>query len=173
MSMDMRPEVNARELAKVARVLRGIDKNLIADLRDPMKKAVAPLGKMVASRANANPAPMSGMTRVGPKQFSPVSSSVGVTPGFSHKNPNLVEIRLKTRGGAGMIIADMAGRVTSGKTPQGQSFIRTLNKVIPGWQNGGRYIYRSFMPYQGTLYTLAENILNRWIDSTNRKLENL
>jgi hypothetical protein len=173
MSVSVRPEVNARDVARVARVLRGIDKNLIDDLKKPMKAAIGPLAQMVATRANSFPVPMSGMVNRGSKRFSPVSATVGVTPGYSSKSPNLVEIRLKPRGGAGMIIADMAGRVSQGKTAQGRSFILTLNRVVPGWDRGGRYIYRAFMPYRGTLDRLAESILNRWVDGTNRKLENL
>lgn len=173
MVTSLRPEVDARDMARVTRILRRIDNELIADLRVPMKQAILPLAKMVAGRANSFSVPMSGMRRPGPKQFAPVAASVGITPGFSRKNPNLVEIRLKPTGGAGMFIADMAGRVSSGKSPQGMSMIRTLNSVVPGWQNGGRYIYRAFMPYRQTLYNLANNILDRWVDGTNRKLEGL
>jgi hypothetical protein len=173
MATSLRPEVDARDFARVTRILRSIDKDLIADLRAPMKEAIAPLAKMVVNRANSFPVPMSGMSRPGPKQFAPVFATTHITPGFSRKNPNLVEIKIKPTGGAGMFIADMAGRVSAGKSPQGMSMIRTLNTVVPGWHRGGRYIYRAFMPYRQTLYNLANNILNRWVDGTNRKLEGL
>jgi len=173
MSVSVRPEVNARDIAKVARVLRSVDKNLIDDLRKPMKAAITPIAGMIQNRVNANPAPMSRMTKPGRLQWKKLTARVSITPGYSRKSPNLVTIDMGKSNAAGVAIAENAGSKSAGKSARGQIFIRQLKTVVPGWDNGGRFVYRAFMPYKLPIYRLAENILERWTESTNRKLENL
>lgn len=177
MSLDLRVEVDARDIARVARVLKSVDSSLIDELRTSMKSSIVPIAKMIESRINSNSVPMSGMNREGKKKpnrynWARVRTTVSVTPGYSKKSPNLVTIKYAVpTNRVGLAIAENAGSKSNGKNIQGQMFIRRIATVVPGWPNGGRYVYRAFMPYRPHVFRLAENILMRWVDKTNRELE--
>jgi hypothetical protein len=130
---------------------------------------------MIEARVNANRVPMSGMASWKKKPWRPLSGVVRVTPGYSWKSPNLVEIDFEKSSSAapGIAIAENAGSKTSGNGLRGQLFIRRLQTVVPGWDNGGRYLYRAFMPYKPAIYKLTENLVERWIARVNRKLESM
>jgi hypothetical protein len=175
MSMSVRAEVDARDMARVARVLRSVDKSLIDDLRDTMRPALQPIAGQIATRASSIPPPMSGFVNRGRKRWGGLRAmKVSVTPGYSRKNQTLVSMNFATKGGEGMYIADMAGskNLLFSKNPRvGRPFIENLNRIVSGWDNGGRFLYRTFMPYKPVINRLAENILLRWIEKTNRELE--
>lgn len=174
MAVSIRAEVDAQDMARVNRVLNGIDKSLVAELRSSMKSGVFPIAQQIARRANGYPVPFSGMAKGGRTAWGALNitpAKVSVTPGRSRKSTNLVTMNFDGRKAVGLAIAENAGTKSSGKTRSGQFFIQRLNSVVPGWQNGGRYLYRAFMPYQPHVYRLAENILSRWIETTNRDLE--
>jgi hypothetical protein len=175
MSSGMKLEVDSREIAKVMRVLRTLDKDLVADLRPNLRNAVTPYAKATASRINSQRAPMSGMLKYSSKMWGSVKSKVSIsTAGSTRKNPNLVEISMIPAAGMpGVVIADMAGRVTKGKSLRGQLFIQQLNRVIPGWSRGGRIIYKAFMPYKPHVNSSAERIINAWTEDVSRKLDAL
>lgn len=73
----------------------------------------------------------------------------------------------------GVAIADMAGRVSQGKSLRGRLFIQQLNRVIPGWSRGGRIIYKAFMPYKPHVNSSAARIINAWSEGVSRKLDSL
>lgn len=177
MAVSIRAEVDARDLARVMRVLKSVDKSLADDLKNTIKPALDPIAKQIGARVNSTPAPMSGMTKIpgrnpGRYEWAPGRISVSVTPGFSFKSPNLVTIRFATpKDRAGIPIAENAGSKSQGKNIQGQLFIKRIMTVVEGWPNGGRFLYRTFMPYKPHIYTLAENLVIRWTEKTNRELE--
>jgi hypothetical protein len=173
MGVGVRAEVNARDFARVVRVLRRVDKTLVDDLRDGFKSGILPIGKQIEARVNAVAAPMSGMNRNGRTRWSPLTAKVSTTPGYSRKYTSLVALQFTPKGGAGLAIAENAGSKSPGKTRNGVFFIRRLVAVVPGWDNGGRFLYRAFMPFKNDLYQLGENILDRWITKTNIELENI
>lgn len=177
MVVAVRAEVDARDMARVVRVLRNIDKDLVTELRTSMKSGIMPIARGIESRVNSTPAPMSGMMREGrsrPNRYrwAKAKASVSITPGYSRRSSNLVTIKYAVpKDRAGLAIAENAGSKSRGTTPQAQFFIRRIEQVSPGWPHGGRFLYRAFMPYKPAVYGLAENILKRWIAKTNRELE--
>jgi len=179
MAVSFRAEVDARDMARVNRFLRDVDKTIVDELRSSMKAGIFPIAKQIAAKANSFSVPMSGMSREGVRKpnrtqwgaLRVTPSKISVTPGKSKKNPNLVTIKFDGTKAVGMVIADQAGTKTRGNGLRGQFFIERLNNVVPGWQRGGRYLYRAFMPYQPYVYRLGESILQRWIAKTNRELE--
>jgi hypothetical protein len=175
MSSGMKLEVDSREIAKVMRVLRTLDKDLVKDLRPNLKNAINPYAKATAARINSERAPMSGMLKYSRVMWGgSVKSKTSVTPGFSRKSPNLVEVAITPAAGMpGVVIADFAGRKTQGKSLRGRLFIQQLNRVIPGWSRGGRIIYKAFMPYKPHVMSSAERIVNSWTEDVSRKLDTL
>lgn len=177
MGVSLRAEVNARDIAYVMRVLKRVDKSLADEFKQTIKPAITPLANMIGNKVNASRPPMSGMTaeRIGkPSRYEWAKGriTVSVTPGFSRRSPDLVQIRFRTpTDKAGIAIAENAGSLTGGKNIQGQRFIQQIVNVVPGWPNGGRYLYRMFMPYKPHILRLGENILNRWTERVNRELE--
>lgn len=177
MGFSMRAEVDARDVARVMRVLRKVDKSLADELKSSIGSGIQPIADLIGNRVSANSAPMSGMTRRGVNrpnryEFAKGKMKVRVTPGFSFRSPNLVTLEyLLPKNRVGVAIADMAGRKTQGNSPQGQAFIRQIMTVVPGWGDGGRYVFRAFLPYRSHVYRLGENILARWVAKTNQELE--
>lgn len=177
MGLSMRAEVDARDIARVVRVLRAVEPSLVAELRTSMRSGVLPIAKMLEGRVNQNAAPMSGMNRRGVTKpnrlrWAKGAATVSVTPGYSKKSPNLVTIAYRVpKTAVGLAVAENAGSKSAGNSPQGRAFIRQITTVVPGWPDGGRYLFRSFMPYRPHVFRLAENILMRWVDKTNRELE--
>lgn len=172
--MSIRAEVDAREVAKVIRVLKTIDKSLALKLSREMKSRIKPIAREVAQKMNSQPAPMSGMANPRwKKHWKPVQPTVRATPGYSWKSPDLVTIDFNKPEAAGIAIAENAGSKTNGNSLRGQLFIRRINQVVPNWPNGGRYLYRSFQPYQIDVYNLGKTILEEWIEEVNEKLESL
>lgn len=172
--MSVRAEVDARDMARVARVLRKLDTSLVDELRSSMKQGILPIAEQIAKRANSYPIPMSGMANNGRTKWGALkvsASKISVTPGRSKKSPNLVTINFDGKKAVGLAIAENAGTRTSGNGLRGQYFIARINSMVPGWHNGGRFLYRAFMPYQPHVYRLADNILKRWISKTNNELE--
>lgn len=175
MSSGMKLEVDSREIAKVMRVLRTLDKDLVADLRPNLRSAVKPYADATAARINGQRAPMSGMLKYSSKMWGPVKGKVSIsTAASTRNNPNLIEVSMTPASGMpGVAIADMAGRVTRGKSLRGQLFIQQLNRVVPGWSRGGRIIYKAFMPYKPHVNSSAARIINAWSEGVSRKLDSL
>lgn len=169
-------ELDAQDVARVMRVLRSVDNSLVAELRTSLRSDLNPVAKALASRVNASPAPMSGMLRDGVRKpnrtaWGKVSSSVSITPGSSRKNKNVVSINVNASKAVGVAIAENAGSKTRGKDLRGALFIRRIEWAVPGWPNGGRYVYRLFMDYKPFVYETSKNIVNRWADKTSLELE--
>lgn len=175
MSSGMKLEVDSREIAKVMRVLRTLDKDLVKDLRPNLRSAVKPYADATAARINSQRAPMSGMLKYSSKMWGPVKSKVSIsTAASTRNNPNLIEVSMTPAAGMpGVAIADMAGRVSQGKSLRGRLFIQQLNRVIPGWSRGGRIIYKAFMPYKPHVNSSAARIINAWSEGVSRKLDSL
>jgi hypothetical protein len=176
MAVSFRAEVDARDMARVARVLNRVDKSLIDELRSSMKSGIMPIGQLIAARVNAGGIPLSGMSHRGPTRWLPVKVSaqkVSVTPGVSRKNTNLVTLNFYNKQARGLAIAENAGSRSAGESPQGKAFIRNLNAVVSDWPNGGRFLYRAYMPFKPHVEKLGENILKRWIAKTNKEIEGM
>lgn len=174
MVVAIRAEVDAADMARVNRILRTVDTSIVDELRSSMKMGILPIAQQIARRANSYPVPMSGMRNAGRTTWGALTvspSKISVTPGRSRKSPNLVTINFDGRKAVGLAIAENAGTKTRGNGRRGEMFIARINAMVPGWQNGGRFLYRAFMPYQPHVYRLAENILQRWISKTNNELE--
>lgn len=175
MSSGMNLEVDSREIAKVMRVLRTLDKDLVKDLRPNLRSAVKPYAEATAARINSQRAPLSGMLKYSSKMWGPVKAKVSIsTAASTRNNPNLIDISMMPASGMpGVPIADMAGRVTQGKSLRGRLFIQNLNRVIPGWSRGGRIIYKAFMPYKPHVNIATARIIDAWTDGVTRKLDAL
>jgi len=176
MPATLRAEVDAQDMARVARVLRSVDRDLINDLKRSMKPDLESIAKQIATEASANGAPMSGMRHNGNTKWGPVRGSLSVTPGRSRGgwgNLATLEFRAgKTR--RGLYIAEFAGtaNLAWSKNPRkGIPFVEQLNRAVPNWKKGGRYIYRAFMPKQTIIYLRAQIYVSSWAKRVTAALE--
>ena len=179
MAVSFRAEVNAQDMAKVARILRKVDKELLNDLGRSMRSGIGGTARDIAATANQNGAPLSGMTNHnGNTKWGNVKASISTRPGRQRFGwGDLVTINVDAgRASRGMYIAEFAGYKNSNGSPtdaRGPWFVGMLNLRVPGWDKGGRYVYRAFMPFKATIYRLAESLVEKWTDRVNVELENV
>jgi hypothetical protein len=177
MSVSLRAEVNARDLAKVASVLRKVDKELLNDLGRSMRSGLGGTAKEIAASANANGAPLSGMrNNNGNTKWGNVRASISTRAGRNRFGwGDLVTINVDAgRNARGMYIAEFAGSKNPNGSPydaRGPWFVGMLNLRVPGWDKGGRYVYRAFMPFKDNIYRLAESLVEKWTDRVSEELE--
>lgn len=177
MSVSLRAEVDARDMARVASVLRKVDRELLNDLGRSMRSGLGGTAKEIAAKANANGAPLSGMTNNnGATKWGNVRATISTRPGRNRFGwGDLVTINVDAgRNARGMYIAEFAGSKNPNGSPtdaRGPWFVGMLNIRVPGWQKGGRYVYRAFMPFKDNIYRLAESLVERWTDRVSEELE--
>lgn len=177
MSASLIATVDARDMARVSRVLRSVDKELMNDLKRSMVPDLGGIAKQIAAEASSNGAPMSGMSRgKGSTQWGPVRGSLSVTPGRSRGGwGNLATMEFRAPSGKrGLYIAEFAGTAGmkwSKQPKRGPLFVARLNLAVPGWTQGGRFIYRAFMPKKNVIYIRAQMYVAAWADKVSRDLE--
>lgn len=177
MSVSLRAEVDARDMARVARVLRKVDKELLNDLGRSMRSGIGGTAKEIAAKANANGAPLSGMrNNNGNTKWGNVRASISTRSGRNRFGwGDLVTINVDAgRNARGMYIAEFAGSKNPNGSPtdaRGPWFVGMLNIRVPGWEKGGRYVYRAFMPFKDNIYRLAESLVEKWTDRVSEELE--
>lgn len=177
MSMSVRAEVDARDIARVARVLRKVDKDLMTDLKRSMNPDLGSIAKQIAAEASVNGAPMSGMrNHNGNTKWGPVRGSLSVTPGRSRGGwGNLATMEFRAgKTNRGLYIAEFAGSkgLAFSKNPRkGIPFVEQLNQAVPGWPKGGRYIYRAFKPKKTIIYLRARMYVASWANRVTEALE--
>lgn len=176
MPATLRAEVDAQDMARVARVLRSVDRELMNDLKRSMVPDLGNIAKQIAIQASANGAPMSGMRHRGNTKWGPVRGSLSVTPGRSRGGwGNLATMEFRAgKTNRGLYIAEFAGSagLKWSKNPRkGIPFVEQLNRAVPGWDKGGRYIYRAFMPKQTIIYVRAQMYVAAWANRVTAALE--
>jgi hypothetical protein len=177
MSMSVRAEVDARDIARVARVLRKVDKELLNDLGRSMRSGIGGTARDIAAKANANGAPLSGMRgHNGNTKWGNVRASVSTRPGRMRSGwGDLVTINVDAgKTSRGMYISEFAGSKNPNGSPfdaRGPWFVGMLNLRVPGWDKGGRYVYRAFMPFKDNIYRLAESLVEKWSERVSGELE--
>jgi hypothetical protein len=176
MTVQMRAEVNAQDLATVAKILRRVDKELLNDLGRSMRSGIGGTARQIADSANSKGAPLSGMTNHrGATQWGNVKATISTRPGRQRSGwGDLVTINVDAgRNSRGMYISEFAGSKNANGSPtdaRGPWFVGMLNIRVPGWQKGGRYVYKAFMPFKDSIYKLAESLTVKWLDRVNQEL---
>jgi len=157
-------KLNASDVARVFRVLKRTEPELVKQLARDLKNRVGPVGKKVASSWDGIDYP-SGIRNARPEwKFHPegVSSSVSFTPGAGKKNAKkLVTIYIKHKGAVPYVF-DFIGWRSQGRNFSGKSLFNWVNNRFPGWPHGGRIFYRAFMGQRWNIYQAAEKIINDW-----------
>jgi len=176
MTVQMRAEVNAQDLATVAKILRRVDKELLNDLGRSMRSGIGGTARQIADSANRNGAPLSGMTNHrGATQWGNVKATISTRPGRQRFGwGDLVTINVDAgRNSRGMYISEFAGSKNPNGSPtdaRGPWFVGMLNIRVPGWQKGGRYVYKAFMPFKDSIYKLAESLTEKWLERVDKEL---
>lgn len=155
-------EIDAAELRKVLKVLNALEPDTTKTLRAELKSKLSPVAEQVAS-AVPRIAPLSGFANNGRTRWDQVKGKVSFTPGKSRQNAtNLIAIRvdIPASGGAGPMIAELAGSRSSGKTRSGQVMIEKLNERKQMKGRGGRYAYAQFRLLRVDIIRIATDIVN-------------
>ena len=172
-------------------VLREVDKRIIADTRKEIRKTVTPLAKQVQSSIPVD-APVSGMWHNGRTGWLSRRVRVTVKTNFGKRATaqgriSIVAVwvggKANDRGGAGFMIADLAGyrgKVrTSGRSKpypkrpsghalsgQGRSLIRGLNRD----GHASRYVWKNAQHWLPTVEQATAKILDKLAKEANSKL---
>jgi len=164
------PSFEAEGIRQAVKHLREVDPQLVKDLRKDLRTKVSPFAKQVAEAFPPEPI-ISGMrsnTRLG---WSAARASVSVTPGRSRKTGNhLVSIRVNPVGGrVGILLAEAAGRASSGQVPRGRNMIKGLNSRQQMKGKAGRFAYTKFRLLRPDAMKLAFGIVERTVGDINRR----
>lgn len=166
-------EVDANELQKTYRVLRNVAPHLVKELRQELQSELKPLAKAIAQKYPTNPGRLYGFYwSYDPWAWGKATGSVKTTFGKRRgggNRDNLVALSMGYRSATPYVI-DMIGRVSTGATPQAQKLYEVVNRMFPGWPNGGRVFYKPFKDARPNISKHAENIINRWSDKVTKEL---
>jgi len=161
------PQVDAREIRNVLRVVKTIEPTVTKTLRQDLRSQLSSLAKQTAE-AVPSVAPMSGMEGNSPTSWSRVDGKVSFTPGKSrYSGDYLISIRVVPKSNRGVFIGELAGSRSRGSTSRGSRMIDVLNQRRGMIGKGGRFAYNRFR----TLRPEAVTVARRVVESTFAKFE--
>lgn len=189
--MPVRVSVEKPSLRRLNSALKDIDPNLRRQVGKDIKSAVRPTAQRILSRIPTN-APLSGMVNNGRLAWSKPRVGVYATPGGGKGSIARIEIYASdSKKRAGFKMADRAGtrrqfsgrnrgyvRVTNGRqvtvpphaSRAGQIMTDRLNRYpLSAGGRGGRFGWQNFMKERPFLIRQVLGIINRYVDTVNRK----
>ena len=166
------PSVNAEKIREAVKELRGIDPNLVKELRKELRTKISPFARQVADNVPTDP-PLSGFGNSGSTGWSDVAPKISFTPGRSRKTGNhLVSIRIQPRAAKrGLYIAELGGSRSRGASNRGRAMIRNLNLRYPMKGKGGRFAYTKFRLLRPDAVKLAVDAVKSYTEKVNRRLK--
>jgi hypothetical protein len=129
MPFDIRGSAHVEGVRETLAVLKQADKKMERQVKAAMRKAAKPVQTAIQSHIPSAP-PLSGWTS-GRYGFDPSAARAGVKIKVGGRASSkrstwpLLAVEQRNAGGA---VFDIAGRRSSGNTPQGAAFIRVLNQ---------------------------------------------
>lgn len=163
--------VDPKQFRSVLKMLDSIEEGTVKELRTELKTKLQPYANQIASTVPSQP-PLRGFANQGRTRWTGVKGKTSFTPGRSKRvGTNLVAIRIDAgeSGGAGTIIAELAGSRSSGKTASGRAMINKLNELKPMKGKGGRFAYNQFRLLRPDILATAKRI----VESTFAKFEGM
>lgn len=165
-------KLNATDVARTFRVLRRLEPDSVKELRTELRSDLSPMAKALAAKYPANPSLSGFMQTYGRWGWGKVTGTVRVTPGKSRKGAgknNVVSLSMNYKTATPYVL-EMIGWKSQGRTPQGRALYDQVQRLFPGWPNGGRLFYRDFQADWRTAYDKAETIINRWSEKVSKEL---
>jgi len=167
MNVRVIPDVDAKQLRNVLRVVKIIEPTVTKTLRADLRSQLSSLAKQTAESIPTD-APMSGMDNNYKHGWSRVDGKVSFTPGKSrYAGDYLVSIRVVPKANRGVFIAEFAGSRSRGSTTRGSRMIDNLNRKKGMVGQGGRFAYNRFR----SLRPEAVSVARRIVESTFKKFE--
>ena len=169
------PQVDAKEVRNVLRVLKTIEPTVTKTLRQDLRSQLSSIAKQTAEGIPTQ-APMSGMRRgegvsidlADDLLWSRVDGKVSFTPGKTrYAGDYLVSIRVVPKNGRGVFMGELAGSRSRGSTTRGSRMINVLNQRKAMIGRGGRFGYSRFRSLRPSAVAIAVRIIN----STFKKFE--
>lgn len=173
--------------------LRGLDKDIIKQLRKDLKGAVLPVAQRIAAKVPTQ-SPLSGFNHAGRTRWTGARATVNFTPGTIRKGQDvhpLVSITLQGKGnGAGFDIAEIAGsrdnafsrdktksfklngvsrRRTQTKR-MADTFVRNLGRRAPFNLKAGRFGFGFFLKERAELQKISTDIIMKTAETYNRRI---
>jgi hypothetical protein len=141
-------DVDAKGVKEMVANLKEINPDLVKQLRADLRKVVAEVASNIKADIGAMPAPLSGFAQPGNKAFwGGVTAKPSISLANTRKITPLLGIKVNSvKGAPGYMIAETAGKKTSGITPQGQNMVAVLTDrlgPIKG-KSGNRIAWKLF-----------------------------
>lgn len=165
--------VKFKGVKETVKILRQVEPEMYKQFRKDIRSITQPA---VVKIRQVTPvvAPLSGMNNNGPKGWSKVNVTTAITPSQRSRavgstTSNLVAIKASGRNKQyGFDIADMAGRRSNGRTPQGQALISGLNQ-----RRGkpSRFVYSSIESMLPMIKLQVAASVDKMASVINRKLD--
>lgn len=172
--MGFSAELDKRDVARVFRVLKEVEPDLVKELKSQLVKELKPLASKIASEAPSS-APIDNFN-VGywKWRYGKVTGKVGFTPGNSKRGAgrtSLVSLSMSYPKDAIAVQAlELIGR-RKNFTPSGKALYDVIQRRLPGWPNGGRLFYTKFVSSAHATKMVTVGILNKWSADVSRKLD--
>lgn len=187
--MPIVPEIDSRKLRLVAAKVKEVDPNIRKELLQGLKKLLVPYANDIANDVPelGRPNSVRGFgSHGGRTSWSPVKSSVSVTPGGGRGSVARIEV-FGTTNRAALKIAELAGTrgrygdgnlARIGTQPlyringQGRDMVTALTKVrrLSSGGKGGRFVWASFLKYRPKFLDRTVQELNRYADKVGERL---
>jgi len=171
------PSIEGNAVRDAIKELKALDNNLVKEMRKDLRAKISPFAKQIADAVPVEP-PIRGFGdgdfgHAGDTGWARVRAAISFTPGRSKKTGNhLVSVRIISRTDKrGPYIAELAGSRSSGKTFQGKTMVRELNKVQPMKKSGGRFAFAKFRLLRPDIVILTKSIVNELMKKVNRRIE--
>jgi hypothetical protein len=158
----------------VIRELNDLEPGLVKQLKKDLVTEIKPLYQIVKSNIEKSRPYLSGFDhsgRTGDKGKTIKVTGRAVT-GRRGRKTSLVSIRTS---GAAAVIADMAGRGSSGRTESGKAMIANLttkkgDSRLGGYGKASRFVYPSIEKEIPRVQASVKKIVEKYADMVNRKL---
>jgi len=163
------PKLNAKDLQRALRALKGIDGEHVKQLRSELKTTLQGTANRTARALPQSPT-LSGFAN-SPGWGTP-RGTVSFTPGRSRKSGNkLLTIKVTSSKEGSILISEFAGNRSSGRTPSGRSMIDSLNNIKPIRVGGeGRFAYPYFRSERKSVLKDAEKVMEKYMKIVEKKL---
>ena len=168
----IRTEVSNAGIKAAVKVLKDTQPTVLKQMKADLRNKIGPIAKQINDSIPTEP-PISGLGRGRLTSWSPVKTTVSITPGSSKKKGfNLITIKVNPIGKyRGVYIAEMGGMRTTGYTPQGRAMIRNLNARRAMKGKGGRFAFDKFRTLRPDAVSLATKILKDTMQDINIRLD--
>lgn len=170
----MQASLDGRDVRRAVKELNAIDKNIVKTLKKDLKSGLkVPRQKIGRAKPRGiGSSRLRGFGTDGETGWSGVRTSVsfraGKPRGKAWKHILSIEVASSPNIKRGIYIAELAGSVTRGISPQGRHLIQQLNEIAAMKGRGGRFFYNEFRQRRTEIVYITEKIMRNFMKRVDR-----